>query len=73
MLEALRALRRNSRSLREDRAIGKLITNPKLRKKFGDELQAKYGWDGTNLQALFKIFLEHLPEIIALIMKLIGG
>lgn len=70
MIAALRSLRKQARA-KEDRAIGKLILSPKLRDKFGDELKSQFGWDGS-LQELFRLFLEHLPEILALIMKIVA-
>lgn len=72
MIQALRSLRRQSRSLREDRAIAKLIGDRRAREQFSAVLQSEYGWDGSTISDLFKIFLEHLPEIIALILRLVA-
>jgi hypothetical protein len=70
MLQALRSLRKQARNQGEDRAIARLIVSRPKRAQFSKEVQEQFGWDGENLKELLRIFLEHLPEILALILRI---
>lgn len=72
MLDALRSLHKRARNAEERAAITKLIASVRKRNEFKAAMKEQYGWDGTTLAELLRIFIENLPAILELILKLVA-
>lgn len=71
MIEVLQALRQQTRGPQKI-AVLKLLRREEAQAEFKTRMMEDYGWDGSTLVELFKIVLENLPEILALILKLVA-
>lgn len=53
-------------------AIDQLHDSPELLSQFRSQIKTTYGINPDNLRALLQLFLDYAPQIIALILKLVG-
>ena len=61
-----------AKNTRAYRAIDKLSESPELMAQFRAEIKKQYGINPDNLKALLELFLKYAPQIIELILKLVG-
>ena len=69
MRDSLRLLA-EGRTDEEGRAIRRLLRSPVKLARFRSEVQSRYGVDPENIKKWLKFLLDHLPEILALILEI---
>lgn len=69
MRESLRLLA-EGRTDAEGHAIRRLLRSPAKLARFRAEVQSRYGIDPENIKKWIKFLIDHLPEILALILEI---